>query len=102
MACVPVRYLLLFVTLGRSGLGFGLDLGEYRFDAELVDAAQPGGGYAQAHPAALALHPEAAVARVRLVRSDRLFVGVREEVDPPPVFSGDPSATGRASTPGVL
>src|SRR5690348_2142541 len=47
-----------------------LDLGEDGLDADLVDAPQAGGRDTQAHPAVLALDPEAAVVQVRLERAD--------------------------------
>src|SRR5688500_7722918 len=70
-------------------LGCGLDLGEDRFHADLVDTPQARGGHAQAYPADLALDPEAAVVEIRLEGADRLVVRVRDEVALHRLLAGD-------------
>src|SRR5204863_2282255 len=67
----------------------GFDLGQYRLDSELIDAAQPSGRYAQPHPAVLALDPEAPVVEIGLKGSDRLIVGVGHIVALHRLFAGD-------------
>src|SRR3954454_18226955 len=78
----------------------GLDLGEHGIDAELVDAAESGGGPAQPHPAALALEPEAAVMQVGLERADGLVVGVRDVVALHRLLAGDLADSGHRGAPG--
>src|ERR1051325_6334222 len=75
--------------LGGFGYRLRLDLGKYRFDAELVDAPQACRGHAQAYPAVLALDPEAAIVEIRFELADRLVVGVRDEVALHRLLAGD-------------
>src|SRR6186997_875934 len=70
------------------------DLGQHRFDAELVDLAQARGRNAQPHPAVLALDPEAAVMQVGLVHAARLVVRVRDQVSFHRLLAGDVADSG--------
>src|SRR6185503_9506902 len=71
-----------------------LDLGQHGLQAELVDAAQPGGRDAQAHPALLGFEPEAAVVQVGQEGADGLVVRVRDQMTFHRLLAGDIADTG--------